>query len=130
MCLFPFSDTSDVQNASVTYYNNDVSLACTFAYRSLAQGCIFTFTVATRNGNVLEAFYVLRNKASSPIAQQCNTTGNQISVYSVIEVVDWKANGSEGRLHVPVQTIRVPLGDFPCPVKECKLWNLAPGPHL
>ena len=118
--FIPFSDTSDVQNASVTYYDDDVSLACTFAYRSLARGCVFTFTVATRNGNVLETFYVLRNKTSSSIAQQCNTTRNRMSVYSAIEVVDWKADGSKGRLPVPVQTIRVPQVAFPCPVKECK----------
>ena len=123
MCVLPFPDTSDVQNASVTYYKNDVSLACSFAYRSLARGCVFTFTAATKNGNVLETFYVLRNETSSPTAQQCNSTGNRISVYSAIGVVDWQADGSEGRLNVPLQTIRVPQIDFHCPVKECKLWT-------
>ena len=121
--FLPFPDTSDVQNASVTYYKNDVSLACSFAYRSLARGCVFTFTVATKNGNVLETFYVLRNETSSQTAQQCNTTRNRISVYTAISVVDWQADGSEGRLNVPLQTIRVPQIDFLCPVKECKFWS-------
>ena len=74
--MLPTSVTTDVQTAEVDYIMSDnrVFLTCTFAAGSLAQGCVFIFTL---RGDTEEVF-VTREEGVL-----CNATINSAAAYDL-----------------------------------------------
>jgi len=80
------ADTTDVQNATVTFFGTRIYLTCTFANRTSAMGCIIKFTLSS---NRTEQFNITRTEA-----QLCSMVANQMIAYDRVEVVDWEAGGT------------------------------------
>ena len=95
--ISPIADTTDVQNATVTFFSTQVFLTCTFANRSSARGCIVRFALSS---NRTEQFNITRTEA-----QLCGMTANQMTAYDRVEVLDWEADGNEGALPIRVQPL-------------------------
>jgi len=95
--VFPIADTTDVQNATVTFFGTQVFLTCTFANRSSARGCIIRFTLSS---NRTEQFNITRAEA-----KLCSMVANQLIAYDRVEVLDWEADGNEGTLSIRVQPL-------------------------
>ena len=86
--------TTDVQAASVTFFENNVLLECTFAAQTSAAGCRFLFTISE---NDTETFDV-------PVSEQrqCIISGNMQNAYPSIVVVDWESEMNYGTFEIPV----------------------------
>ena len=91
------ADTTDVQNATVTFFGTRIYLTCTFANRTSAMGCIIKFTLSS---NRTEQFNITRTEA-----QLCSMVANQMIAYDRVEVVDWEAGGTVGTLPIRVQPL-------------------------
>lgn len=76
--------TTDVQTASILFFETFVSLNCTFASGSMALGCVVTLELGEvgeqegREGEGRERFWLQRQSGSSMVSQ-CNTTDNSRS---------------------------------------------------
>ena len=91
------TDTSDIQQISLTFFENNIFMTCTFADTVTSQGCIFNFTLA----NGTELFYLSRDPASA-VVSQCNVSSSQRMAYTSFEVMDWESDGSLGSLRIPI----------------------------
>lgn len=93
-----YTDTSDVQQASLTFFENNIFMTCSFADVVTSQGCVFNLTLA----NGTELFYLARDPSES-MASQCNVTSSQRGAYVSFEVMDWELDGSFGsfRIRIP-----------------------------
>ena len=89
--------TSDVQEASLTFFENNIFMTCTFADTVTSQGCVFNLTLA----NGTEMFY-LRRDDDNTMASQCNVSSSQRMAYTSIEVMDWESDGTLGALRIPI----------------------------
>ena len=107
--MYVHSDTSDVQQASLTFFENNIFMTCIFADVVTSQGCVFNLTLA----NGTELFYLPRDPTDSMVTQ-CNVSSSQKGAYSSFEVMDWKLDGSFGsfRIRIPNPPIIEPESDY------------------
>ena len=76
--------TTDVQTASVLFFETFVFINCTFASGSLALGCAVTLELVEGEGVEVEGGgeergrerFWLRREGGSSVVSQCNTTDN------------------------------------------------------
>lgn len=88
--------TTDTQNASIVFFENNVFFTCGFASNSDARGCVFVLTLV----NGTETFTLVR---ANSIATQCNQTMNQLDAAFVnLTVRDVEADDSPGQTALPV----------------------------
>ena len=78
--------TTDVQTASILFFETFVSIGCTFAAESQALGCVVTLELGEEGegggggeGVGRETFWLQRERGSSDVSQ-CNRTANSRSV--------------------------------------------------
>ena len=71
--------TTDVQTASVLFFETFVFINCTFGSGSLARGCVVTLELGEGEGEEREVFW-LERESGSTVASQCNRTQNSRSV--------------------------------------------------
>ena len=93
--------TSDVQQASITFFQNNIFMMCTFANTITALGCIFNLTLT----NSTEMFYLPRDEMA--MVSQCNISSSQRMAYTSIEVMDWESDGNPGTLRIPIMPVVV-----------------------
>ena len=91
------TDTSDVQQAFLTFFENNIFMMCIFADVVTSQGCIFNLTLA----NGTELFYLPRDPSNTMVSQ-CNVSSSQRGAYISLEVMDWEMDGSFGSLRIPI----------------------------
>jgi len=97
LCLL---DTTSVQSASITFFETNVLLTCTFANQTPALGCVISLTLA--NASTPEQFFLSQNVTGS---RQCNTTQNRENAYTVVEAVDWESDQTQGSFPVPIEPL-------------------------
>ncbi|XP_064397689.1 uncharacterized protein LOC135344423 [Halichondria panicea] len=76
--------TTDVQSASITFFDTNVFLECTFVNMIAGLGCAFRLTVTS--GDV-ETIFVPVNAGS-----MCSMTQNMQNAYTSIKAVDWESD--------------------------------------
>ena len=78
--------TTDVQTASVLFFETFVFINCTFGSGSLARGCVVTLELGEGEGEEREVFW-LERESGSTVASQCNRTQNSRSVRPPVYII-------------------------------------------
>ena len=81
--------TTDVQQAGIIFFENNIFLNCTFASNSDARGCEFQLELVNRT----DTFFLSQPQSESG-ASQCNQTMNQADAYVRLVAVDREADGT------------------------------------
>ena len=95
--LLTHAVTSDVQRASIVFFQNNIFMNCSFANSVAGRGCIFNLSLV----NTSELFYLPRDGVMA-VTSQCNTTSSQSMAYTSFAVLDWESDGSPGQLPILV----------------------------
>ena len=90
--------TTDVQSASLIFFENYIYLSCSFASSSQAQGCAFIFAASS---NTTEWFNV--SQSESRLCAQLQNMGNE---YTSIIALDWESDGSYGSQPIGIDVNR------------------------
>ena len=103
MNIFPLSvDTTDVQLAVVQFDENQtLAVTCHFAEGSQALGCHVQLSFSSDS----EAVNISREDRSLIVRQEIKTRFPSYCYQSQLYVYDWEADGTVGRLPVPVETV-------------------------
>ena len=86
-----FVGTTDLQVASVIFFENNIFVTCTFASDSIALGCAIQLVLV--NATEPEQLLVLQSGTN---VSQCNQTMNQRDAYVSILAGDYEDNGELG----------------------------------
>ena len=84
-----FVGTTDVQTASIVFFETNIYMSCTFASNSNARGCLFQLQLFDQNE--VEVFSLPR---SSSAVSQCAQVMNQPAAYETIMVSEEEASGN------------------------------------
>lgn len=82
--------TVDLQAASITFFENNIFVTCTFASDSTASGCAIQLVLV----NTTEVFVVFQSVTNN--VSLCNQTMNQRDAYISISAGDFENNGDLG----------------------------------
>ena len=98
------TDTTDVQEVKIVFYNNRLFLNCTYRDDSKALGCALKLTVS--GSNETEEFNIFR-KDEDMIHMKCFDTDNQLEAYGNITVFDIEEDGLESNTSLTVVPMEV-----------------------
>ena len=80
--------TTDVQTASILFFETFVFIDCTFGSGSLARGCVVTLELGEGEGEGEEReVFWLERESGSTVASQCNRTQNSRSVRPPVYII-------------------------------------------